>query len=173
MFNFSKNEFNSNNDDNVNSFENNIAKSLRILTIMTVILACSRLLSFEIMTMIGELMTAVMIYFYSQSRTKCMAIFCMINGAIGLIYAVLRIFITFSSMKANWFNLYSTLLFSISLYALMVYSLICYFAYFGIIENNQSTGGFFPTSSSYGAILTDNKATKSFVPFDGKGTIVG
>lgn len=170
MFNFFKNAFNTNNSSSFNESDYKTIKYLHILTIMIVVLAFCRLLSLEIMTMIGELMTALMIYFYSQSRTKCMAIFCMINGVIGLLYSIFRIFSIFSAIKANSFNLYSSILFSISLYSLIIYLLICYFSYIGISGSNQNDQGFFSTSSNYGAIITENK---SFIPFEGKGTVVG
>jgi hypothetical protein len=173
MLNFFKNAFNSNNSHSIEEYESKIIKSLHILTIMTLVLAVSRLFSLEIMTMIGELMTAFMIYFYSQSRNKCMAIFCMINGSIGLIYGILRIISTFPAMKANWFSIYSTILFLISLYALVVYSLICYYAYIGIVDSNQNNSGFLPSSTNYGAIISDNKPPKSFIPFEGTGTVIG
>jgi hypothetical protein len=172
MYNLPK-ELNTSVNSSIDDFDNKITKCLRALTVMVAVLAFSRLLSFEILTMIGEIMTAIMIYLYSLSQNKCMAIFCMINGVIGMLHSFFSIFHTFPLMKTNWFSFYYSLLFTISLYSILVYLLICYFSYFGLIQNSQNDTGLLPTATSYGAITVDNKNTKSFIPFEGKGTIVG
>jgi len=172
MFNFLK-EFNNTTNSDIDNPDYKITKYLRVLTIMTIILSLSRLISFEILTMISEIMTAVMIYLYSLSRNKCMAIFCLVNGVIGLVFSLLRIFHAFPIMKSNWFSFYYSLLFLIAFYSLIVYLLICYFSHLGIIQNVQNVDGLLTTATNYGAISIENINTKSFKPFKGKGTILG
>jgi hypothetical protein len=172
MFNFLR-EFNNTTNSDIDNPDYKITKFLRVLTIMTIILSLSRLISFEILTMIGEIMTAIMIYLYSLSRSICMAIFCMVNGVIGLVFSLMRIFHTFPTMKSNWFSIYYSLLFLIAFYSLIVYLLICYFSYLGIKQNVQNVDGLLPTATNYGAISIENINTKSFKPFQGKGMILG
>src|SRR5688572_2863828 len=114
-----------NNNQSSDDEEAQMTKKLHILTIMTVILAVSRLVSLEILLMFSDLLTALMIYFYSQAKNKCMAIFCMINGVIGIIYAITKLFSTYSQWKLSSFGFYYTVLTLICLYAIIVYIGIC------------------------------------------------
>ena len=114
-----------------------------------------------------------------------MAIFCLLNGVIGIIYALVKFFPAWNTAKDNWFNLYYNVLFIVSFFAFVVYSAICYFSYLGLMKyemsgfgfgssplnpNTQSTG--YTISSNYGAI-SNNKENEKFVPFGGKGTALG
>lgn len=165
--------FNASSTNSNSDSSQKITNYLQTLTIMVVVLACTRLLSLDIFTLIGELLTALMIYFYSLHINKCMAIFCMISGVLGGIRSVMNIIHTISAMKENWFSEYYTLIFLIALYSLVVYSLICYFAYFGLVDTSTDEPGTLPHGSNYGAVDINNQNTKSFVPFDGKGTVLG
>jgi hypothetical protein len=114
-----------------------------------------------------------MIYFYSLYRNKCTAIFCMISGLLGDIRSLINIIHSFSVTKDNWFSEYYTLIFLIAIYSAVVYGLIIYFAYFGLLDAPMEEAGSLPPTGNYGAIETDSQNIKSFVPFDGKGTVLG
>jgi hypothetical protein len=176
-----------NNNENTNSSrDEKLDKNLKILIGMTIILGISRIISLEIMAIISDLLTAVMIYFYMIQKNKCMAIFLAINGGIGIIYAVFKFFPAYSALKGNWFSFYYFVLFIIATYSLIVYGLICYAAYDGIQKyemagfglplpgnynsQSQNTG----VSTNYGALESQNPETNTgFKAFSGKGVALG
>lgn len=172
---------NNKNDVGNNQYENEdeltLTKRLRILAIMTIVLAILRLLSLDIIGILGDLLTALMIYFYSQTKTKCMAIFCLFNGGIGLIYAFIKISQMYTLTKINWFNVYYMLLFLISLYDIFVYLAICYLSYLGITKYQMGfDSSQIPAAnngSNYGAINVNNHNNNNFTPFHGRGQTVG
>jgi hypothetical protein len=181
---------NNNNDIERNSSsqdeEAQMTKKLKILMYMTIALAICRIISLDILVLISDLLTALMIYFYNQSKNKCMAIFCLINGVIGIIYALMKFFPAITLMKSHQFAFYYVLLWFIALYALVVYSLICYYSVVGMRKYemtgspfmmgsaNSNTNNSNYNSSNYGAIPTNDTAAKTnFVAFTGKGMTVG
>jgi hypothetical protein len=147
-------------------------KNLKILTWMTVILGILRIFSLEIMLLLSDLLSALMIYFYARSRNKCMAIFCGINGVIGIIYAIIKFFSSWTVAKNNWFSLYYNFLVCITIYALLTYAAIIYFAYLGI-KRYEMMPLSMPSQqpSSYGAVDVPTKT--NYVAFSGKGTAIG
>lgn len=166
-----------------NSDEEKMNSRLKNLTYMTIVLGIARIVSLDIMLMISDLLTALMIYFYSQSKNKCMPIFCMINGVIGIIYALVKFFPAWSLAKAHWFSFYQSLIVIIALYAIVVYSFICYLSYLGIVKYEMGFGfgslqnypqqSSYGVSSNYGAISTGQNNDTKFAAFSGKGTTLG
>lgn len=156
--------------------EDKLTRRLINLSICCLILALGRIIAGEIMLCISDILTAVMIYFYSQSKTKCMAIFCMINGVIGIIYSLAKFLPAWKLAKENWFHLYQTLLVVIALYAIIVYLIICYFSFVGIRKYEMGLalpGGYDGNrnvSSNYGAITSPEQ---NYKPFSGKGVTLG
>lgn len=149
-----------------------IITKLKSLTYMTIVLAVLRIISLDIMLLISDLLSALMIYFYAQSRNKCMAIFCGINGAVGLIYATIKFFSSWTVAKNNWFSLYYTLILLIAIYSLVIYSMMIYYAYVGYKRYEMfSTGLPQQQSSNYGSVISEQKS--NFVAFSGKGTTLG
>jgi hypothetical protein len=139
---------------------------------MTVILAVLRIISLDIMLLVSDLLNALMVYFYSQSRNKCMAIFCGINGAIGIIYAFIKFFSFWSQAKAAWFSFYYSILVLVALYAIVVYSAMLYFAYIGYNKYQMMSLTSMPQSESYSyGVIASQKS--NFVAFSGKGTTIG
>jgi hypothetical protein len=152
--------------------EQKIIKNLKLLTWMTVLLGILRIISLDIMMIFSDLLSALMIYFYAQSRNKCMAIFCGINGAIGMIYAVIKFFSSWTTAKHHWFSLYYNCLVCIAIYAMIVYSVMIYYAYIGW-NRYQMISLQIPRqeSSNYGSVSTDQKP--NYIAFGGKGTTIG
>ncbi len=152
--------------------EQKMIKNLKTLTWMTIILAVLRIISVDIMLLLSDLLTALMVYFYAQSRNKCMAIFCGINGAIGLIYAVIKFFSSWSLAKGAWFSFYQNILVLIAIYAIVTYSAMLYLAYLGINKYQMIPFPSMPQAetSNYGAVDTQKS---NFVAFGGKGTTIG
>lgn len=106
-----------------------------------------------------------------------MAIFCMLNGGIGIIYAFIKIVQLYNIAKLNWFSFYHNILFLIGLYAIFVYLAICHLSYHGIIKYQMGFGSPQGQSTNYGTsygstnISEENK--NKFTAFKGKGQIVG
>jgi hypothetical protein len=120
-------------DNNEIQEDSNISYKLKVLAIMTLVLAASRMIiSFEILLCFGDLTTALIIYFYFKSKTKCMAICCMIYGSIGIVYALIKFFNMWSLAKTLYMDFYQVVLILINLYSIIVYSFLCYMSYNGI-----------------------------------------
>jgi hypothetical protein len=102
-------------------FEQRMKKNLLHVTIMTVVLACSRLLSLSIGSLLGDLIVAGLIYATSIHQNKFTATFCLLTGVLGIVSSVFGIISAFVSI--------SIIKFLITIYSLLVYTLICYFAY--------------------------------------------
>ncbi len=167
---------------NIDSQSDLMTKRLFYLAGMTVALGLLRLASLDIMFLISDLLTALMVYFYATSKSKCMALFCMINGVIGIIYAIVKFFPAFNQCKEEWFTFYPTFLLLVSIYACFVYSLICVVAGLGLKDGEGSLGlpGIGGASSSQNASPSSNYGAVSqpassgnYTAFSGKGhTIV-
>jgi hypothetical protein len=163
------------NKDSVNVSSNDFDVKMKLLVIQTIVLGMLRIVSLDIMALISDILTALMLYFYANAKTKCMAILTAVNGCIGLLYGIFR-FIT------AWFYFkdvgtgYAVLLFAISIYGLFIYSYICYYAYYGYknFQDNlipqQYSSGAADIENNYGAITTSKPRHTAF---SGKGTLVG
>ena len=156
-------------------FEQRMKKNLLYVTIMTVVLACSRLLSLSISSLIRDLIIAGLIYATSFHQNKFTATLCMITGVLGVISSVFGIIYAFVSMTLGLFNIISIIKFLIAIYSLSVYALICYFAYVLLYElffkQNPVILASVPT---YGS--TDVEVKKNINPpeqSEGKETVIG
>jgi hypothetical protein len=85
MYNSNEDEFDSN---IVNSKTETICKRLRILMYCVIILAIMRMANSQILWMIGDLMSSLMVYCTYSSRGKIMALFCFINAIFSCLYAL-------------------------------------------------------------------------------------
>jgi hypothetical protein len=160
------------NDNKDSSFD----IKLRNLIFNTVFLGMLRLIAFDVMAMISDILTALMLYFYATAKTKCMAILTMINGVLGLLYGGFR-FTTYAMVFKTEASPYAFVLLAIAIYGLAVYSFICYYAYYGLrnFSNNlmpqlESGTGNNDIESNYGAIPNSKPR---YTAFSGKGTSVG
>jgi hypothetical protein len=177
MFN---NDIENNSNRNLPQEEEKMNSMLKTAITLTIILAVLRILSFDIMSLFSDLLSALMIYFYMQSRNKCMAVMTGINGSLGIIYAVIKFFPAWVVAMTKWFSFYYTILLLTTIYAVGVYGFILYLAYLGYknyewtgfgIPTPQSGQGNYNVSSNYGAI--DNPRNSNFKVFGGKGTTLG
>ena len=180
------NNTNNNNDPETNIQHNNESSDeakmsywLLNLTYMTIALAILRILNIDILLMISDLLSALMLFFFYKSKTKCMAIMCLINGVVGIIYALIKIIPAFKVPL----TLYTSLLFLVLSYAIIVYSLICYVSAVGY-NKCQATG--FPggmgmsgqrqsptAGTAYGDYGAAAETKPLFTAFSGKGTTIG
>lgn len=178
-----KNDIENNSNQNVPLDEEKMNSNLKLAITLTIVLAGLRVISFDIMSLFSDLLSALMIYFYMQSKNKCMAVMTGINGSLGIIYAVIKFFPAWVVAMTKWFSFYYTSLLLITVYAVVVYSFILYLAYLGY-KNYVWTGFGIPSipsipspqanynvSSNYGAI--DNARNSNFKVFGGKGTTLG
>jgi hypothetical protein len=150
------------------------------LVVQSFILGLLRLVTLDLMALISDLLTSLMLYFYMQSKTRCMAILTAINGVIGLIYAVFKFFPSFFAFKGEG-TMLSFIVFATSVFAIYVYGSICYYAYYGIanFKDNmfmpaaptQQTNNFGDIESNYSTI--PSSGNMKFTAFAGKGTVLG
>lgn len=168
--------------ENVNENEEEfiMTRRLKNLAIAAIVLAVARIIPLDLMFMISDLLSALMIYFYAISKTKCMAIFSGINGVIGIIYGFVKLIPAWNLAKANWFNIYQSICCLIPIYAIVIYSILCYMSYIGIRKYEMMGFGMpqsssnenlarYNVSSNYGA-LPNNNNEKGYTAFGGKGT---
>ena len=143
-----------------------LEKKFRGLLLMTFVLAALRVFNFDFWNIIGDLMTALVIYFFIRGPNKCMALITLLNGGISLINGLMRFFPAFSTLT-NEFTLYSFILFSITLYGLIIYSMLCYYSYYAYNNLNDNT------FESQNDVETNYASIPQYKPFSGKGTVLG
>jgi hypothetical protein len=171
----------SHNKTSVNTVFCDFDINIKALMIQTCILGVLRLVTLDLMAMISDLLTVLMLYFYLTSKTRCMAIMTMINGTMGLVYAVFKFFPSFFAFRGEA-SVFSFAVFGISVYAIYVYGFICYYAYIGIanfqdnlLMQSEATptnkNGFGDIESNYSTI--PSSAAHKFTAFVGKGTVLG
>jgi hypothetical protein len=68
--------------------EEKISYNLRVTMYMLFFLAAFRILAAQYFWMLSDLLTALVVYCTYTSKSKMMAIFCIINGIMGIIYAI-------------------------------------------------------------------------------------
>lgn len=169
--------------NNINN-TNKIKISTRTLMILAIVLAVCRLIPLDILAMISDLLTALMLYFYMQSPNQCMAIFVIFNGIMGLFSSVGKIVQVINLINKNDFNCISLIIICIAIYAVILYLIICMFGFFEMNKDNQQQPVYnnqylqsAPVNANYGAIPTNdqdnNIKTSNFVAFTGKGTALG
>ncbi len=148
-----------------------ISEKIKLTSFLVLALALTRIFTLDLIIMIGEIITSILVYFYSHWNNKCMAIVVMINGISGFIFSFIRIFINFFTAKSENFGYLSTMGFIISIFASFVYGIICYLAYYGFKnfeminfgrddKKNQNDNN---ATSEYGSIgNTGNNANSIF-----------
>jgi len=121
------------NELNKKSFDElSIADKIKLLSFLVLALALLRIFTLDLIIMIGEFITAILVYFYSMWNNKCMAIVVLINGISGFIFSFIRIFTSLWAAKTESFSYLSVMAFIISIFATIVYGLILYFGHYGL-----------------------------------------
>lgn len=157
---------------------------IKALFYMLIALTILRLFSLEIMAIFSDGIGALMVYCFLYGRGRCMALFLIINAVMGLIVGVSRLIGVYNAMQLANYSTYLIVLFSISLYAVIVY---LYEVYIGIIgyrkytwENmfgaNNQNQGVYSQSAGYGAVPSQEQPAaqnRGYVAFAGRGTAVG
>ena len=182
------------NDQETNTFFNitltetpkqaSYSKQIYYLGILMIILAVGRIVTLDFFGILGDGLGVLMVYFFFIQRSKCMAIFLMINGALGLIMGVSRAIQSYQLAKLQWFSVYMTLVFTIYSFALLVYTFECYISFVGIKNYDWNMPGMPSSNSSnsnnnqgtYGSIPNndvENNNNNNFKAFSGKGTTIG
>jgi len=163
-------------ETNTQAEEVKMTNKLIIAFFMTIVLAILRIFSFEIMNLISDLMTALLIYFYMESRNKCMAIFTGINSGLGIIYSVAKLCNVGPTAIKNGSGSFALI---IGIYSLVVYLYIMYLAIIGYRRYSGLGMNFgqqlqASPSTNYGnyGVITIN-TQPSYTPFAGKGTTIG
>jgi hypothetical protein len=158
---------------------------IRSLMYMLIVLACLRLFSLEILSMLSDGIGALMVYCYLLGRGKCMAILLIFNASMGLIMGIGRVIGIYNAGQIAGFSSYLTILLLISIYALVVYSIELYIGIIGVRkyswENMFGTGGGVNQGyqNSYGAVPSNEQSASStnnrrnIQAFSGRGTPVG
>ncbi len=162
-----------------------VQEKIKFTSFLTLALALLRIFSFDILLLIGEIVTSIIVYFYSLWNNKCMAIIVSINGLSGFIFSFIRIFIHFFTAKTESFGYTSTMGLIISIFATGVYGLILYFGYYGLKnfdvinfgeENNKKHNKhevFHDNSSDYGAIGEENINKNIITDYGNKAKNIG
>ncbi len=155
--------------------ESDIMKSLdkkfKSVYVGLLILTGLRLLNFDIWTMISDAMTALMVYFFLRGPNKCMALIVLINGVVSEIYGVLRLNNAWNGyrMQGNFLNF---ILVAIGVYAIIVYTMMTYYAYIGYTNLNDNTS-IMPNNDVESGYQSMNAPVSNYKPFAGKGTVIG
>lgn len=150
---------------------------------MTLTLAALRLLTFEIWQMISDGLSGLMLYFFLIARGKCMAIFILFNGLLGVFSAFSRASYVMSYVEMQQVNFFAYVFMIICLYAVIVYLGICIVGVLGIMryswenmfgglnqsrnDNTQQYGSY-----NYNQPRGNNDENTGFVAFRGRGTTV-
>lgn len=181
-------ERNSNfNNPNKYGSEETISNCTKIIIILMSLLSILRLFTLDIMGTISDLLGVLMLFFFYYGRTKCMAIFLMFNGVMGIIISYSKM----SQMKAiaemnGGYSDSDSFAMGVMVYGIFVYLLECILAFFGILK--YSWDGIFArndvfmnsnqqSSSNYGTMsgnqASENNNNRNYVPFSGRGTTIG
>ena len=155
---------------------------LKNLMYMMVILALTRILTLEIMALISDALSALMIFFYKMRRGKCMSIFLVFNGVLGLFSAISRFSFITAVISTKGINVSSSILLIISFYSLVVYGLESILSLMGCFRYDWEFGGLtnsdnyqsVPRNENYGQNnQNSNQQNRGFTAFSGAGTRVG
>ena len=162
---------------------------LKILIVLMGVLCVLRLITLDIMSMISDILGLVMLFFFYFGRSKCMAIFLMFNGIMGIV-------ITFSKGSQikqvadlnGGFTGSDQFSMGVCVFGGIVYFFECIMSAFGISRYSWdnfmggSSGGDNLSrgyQSSYGSIgggennRNNNNQNSEFRPFTGRGTTLG
>lgn len=120
------------NDINKKSLDElTVQEKIKLTAFLILSLALLRIFTLDLLIMLGEFVTSIIVYFYSIWNNKCMAVVVIINGVSGFIFSFIRIFIYFFTAKSESFGYSTTMGLIISIFATGVYGLILYFGYYG------------------------------------------
>ena len=148
-----------------------LTKKFYSIYVGLLILTGLRLLNFDIWTMIGDGMTALMIYFFLRQPNKCMSLMVLINGVISDIYGILRLNYAWK-FYSNDGSFMSFVLFSIAIYAIILYAMMTYYAYYGY-KNLNDNSGILPQTDIETNYQSMQPPVSNYKPFSGKGTVLG
>jgi cytosine/uracil/thiamine/allantoin permease len=165
--------------------EDKITSRLSMVCTMIIILTFSRLLVFDILSMINDIITAFILFFTYKTRNSFMAIFCMLNGIIGFLVTIAKV-VTDMSTFASHTGSYRLRYILVLIYAFIVYILVMFYSYHAIKIYGQGQSMLGPRSvvnsptNNYGAVpsnnygpVSNNQNTGGFQAFSGKGTKLG
>lgn len=175
-------------DELLYRLETAVAERLRSLTKSLCILAVLRLLLFDFLWMLSDLCSALIVYFAYTNRTSLMAIFSLVNGSIGLIYAIMKgvndMYFMANYVQSTLFKFYLIFMF---IFSVIVYSLVIinsYIAYkvfpsaweheqrYRQVNQNPNQGG--QGVAAIYVVRQDGQVQRAnFVPFGGRGQQVG
>ena len=157
------------NDKSINE-EENLLNKFKLCIGFLVVLAALRVFNLDILWSLSDLISAGVIYFTMTSKSGLMAIFCLINGAIGIIYSIIKGVNDYknsaNSSGIKFFYIIFVIFFSLFIYSYLTF--ISYKAYqlfkrdFGGNQNQNNS-----PSSNYGALNTESNS--GFKAFSGKG----
>lgn len=108
-----------------------ISEKIKLTAFMIIAMAVLRIFSFDLFVMIGELLTAIIVYLYSIWNNKCMAVLVAINGISGFVYSFIQIFRNILTAKSEKFGYIATINLIVSIFATLVYGIVIYLAYYG------------------------------------------
>ena len=157
-------------NDKHSTDEENLINKFKLCIGFLVILAALRVFNLDILWTLSDLISAAVIYFTMTSKSSLMAIFCIVNGGIGIIYSIIKGLNDYkasgNSSGIKFFYIIFVIFFSLYVYSYLTY--ISYKAYqlyktdFGSNQNQNNI-----PSSNYGALSTETKY--NFKAFSGKG----
>lgn len=160
LFSFGQRD-NNNDDDLTNKFKLSI--------IFLCVLAALRIFNLDILWTLSDLISAAVVYFTYTSKSGLMAIFCLVNGIIGIIYSIIKGVSDYSAAsKAGGIKYFFVV--TVIFLALFVYSFLTYYSYKAFKEYKRDFGGQEQNnapSSTYGS--TNQDVQGNFKAFSGKG----
>jgi len=145
------------------SFENKIRKKLYVVCIMTVVLACLMLVTLNLSAIVGHLTIAVVIFATAVHLNRFIALFLLILGLLGIIGRVFDLVFAVGITIIALFSLLSLIKLLITIYSLVVYTLISYCAFLVFYEYTFKQHSAIPAEGptnntpNYGAIDVENK----------------
>ena len=144
------------------------------LYLMMIVLSILRILTLEFFQMISDGLGALMIFFFLfGGRGKCLSIFLLVNGILGLVSALQRSFWIYDYWSENS-SIFVSVVLLITFYSVIVYSLEVLIAIIGIRRYKWET-----MIQNVSVLRTvdvqgnSNNQQTGFVAFSGQGQAVG
>jgi hypothetical protein len=176
-------EFNDggNNNNNINNEDESVTRKLKILTTFLIILAICRLFIFDLFSMISDIITAFILYFTYITKNNFMAIFCILNGIIGVLFNLAKMLTDLEKLNKHT-GFFRFMFFFVFVSAIIIYLLITYYSYRAMKvyrpQNPQMYGGGYQPQN-YGALNNNNDTNPNnnnggrYAAFSGRGQSVG
>ena len=161
-------------NESQNTYDGKIEFHYKICFIMSIVLAVLRIIAFDFLSALSDGLSALIIYLTYTQRSKLMAIFCLIGGGLGFIFATIK-FSNFIGVIKNSRKAYTIIVFLIIIYSVIVYTylaIVSFFAYRQYTEGcpcpqvGSSSQG---VSTNYGSVNTHDEEKQGFTAFSGKG----